>query len=103
MSKKEENAAPVPMKIDPPTRQLHTDDLDEQHFVELRQFLYKKQRQEHLTAKIKQRGGRAGSTRPSQLMSFNEDLGSPGMAKRIDREIMAEIGSNHSPGASNKP
>ena len=36
-------------------------------------------------------------------MSFNEDLGSPGLAKRIDREIMAEIGSNHSPGASNKP
>ena len=29
VSKKEENAAPVPMKIDPPTRQLHTDDLDE--------------------------------------------------------------------------
>ena len=29
VAKKEENAAPVPMKLDPPKRQLHTDDLDE--------------------------------------------------------------------------
>ena len=36
--------APKQIKLDPSVHQLHSDNLSEQHFVDLRQFLYKKQR-----------------------------------------------------------
>ena len=93
---------PIPTKLDLPQRQLHSDNLNEQHFTDLRNFLYKKQRQENMAAKMSK--GRAGSIagRPGQRMLLNEDIGSP--AQRIDREIMAEIGgagnTTQSPGSS---
>ena len=39
---------PIAVKLDVPNRQLHSDDLNEQHFTDLRNFLYKKQRQENM-------------------------------------------------------
>ena len=107
ITNKKEPEAPVPTKLDLPQRQLHSDNLNEQHFIELRNFLYKKQRQEHLAAKV-QKGGGAGRgsipNRPGQRMLLNDDLGGS-TTPRVDREIMAEIGggtNNNSPGPSSK-
>ena len=43
---------PVPTKLDIKSKKLHNDDLTEQHFVELRNYLHKKKRSEDLHAKM---------------------------------------------------
>lgn len=79
-------------------RKLHKDNLTEQHFVELRQFLHKKHRQEAIAAKVNSKSTRGGSLR---ITKPNDDFGSQG----IDREILADImpGSNASPSTTNRP
>ena len=91
--------APVPVKLDNYNRQLHSDNLDEQHFVELRQFLYKKQRQDHLATKIITKTGRGGSNRAGPRMPLNEDLGR--QSPKIDREINTEIVGGQKLGSPN--
>ncbi len=50
--KKADENIPQPEKLVIVERKLHSDDLKEQHFIELRQFLHKKQRQEAIAAKM---------------------------------------------------
>ena len=95
--KAREEELPQPIKINIPERKVHNDDLSEQHFVELRNFLYKKQRQEAIAAKMSARG--RGSMRAKIT---NDDISSPGLPPGIDREILADVLSGND-GSSPKP
>jgi len=72
---------PVPIKLEIKERKLHKDDLKEQHFLDLRQFLHKKKRQEAIAAKMNAKpDSRSTQKKNSKIVaSDNEEIlgGSP--------------------------
>ena len=57
--KPEKEPVPVPVKLNLPQKKYHKDNLDESHFVEQRNFLQRKHRQEAIAAKMKPEAVRA--------------------------------------------
>ncbi len=58
LKQKIKEAMPVAEKLVLVERKLHSDNLKDQHFVELRQFLHKKKRQEEVAAKMSAKPGK---------------------------------------------